>query len=314
MDEQTIDIVFDGPPGREGMRFIKVENHKGESINVGKWVDRPDGDFCALRLKLATGYQLWTPANPPPDGDGEDVFWAKLHPKEPWSLYQRQVLNNLFGGKTWLELAGPIQRPGEARDEQGLADDDDMDCLSALENRVADNEAAIADLRGEIAEAKLRMDGIEEHERKADEARSELRERFVTLEQPAPTKAKPGAALLLPGTVHKAVEAIVDAWKCPSSGVNSEEVRCRAYDLVSIVRQTDSKDMETFYIRCDEGGLKPKIFYREGAVGGERPIHMTAEPGMTHRCVGRVVEALSRAAYIRDAVRRPMRDHGHGGA
>lgn len=32
-----IRIVFDGPPGPEGGRFVEVENEHGKSISVGTW-------------------------------------------------------------------------------------------------------------------------------------------------------------------------------------------------------------------------------------------------------------------------------------
>jgi hypothetical protein len=58
-----VDIVFDGPPGPDAGRFVEVENQQGQSIRVGKWVQRPDG-YWALRLDvcddgphyLATGW------------------------------------------------------------------------------------------------------------------------------------------------------------------------------------------------------------------------------------------------------------------
>lgn len=37
------DIVFDGPPGPECGRFVEVENERGESFGLGKWVERDDG-------------------------------------------------------------------------------------------------------------------------------------------------------------------------------------------------------------------------------------------------------------------------------
>lgn len=49
--KDTIDIVFDGPPGPEAGRFVEVENSKGESISVGKWIERDDG-FWALRITI----------------------------------------------------------------------------------------------------------------------------------------------------------------------------------------------------------------------------------------------------------------------
>ncbi len=49
---KSVDIVFDGPPGPEGPRFIEVENMEGKSIRVGGWVERDDGHW-ALRLTVA---------------------------------------------------------------------------------------------------------------------------------------------------------------------------------------------------------------------------------------------------------------------
>jgi len=43
------DIVFDGPPGPVSGRFVEVEDESGASINVGEWVERPDG-FWVLRI------------------------------------------------------------------------------------------------------------------------------------------------------------------------------------------------------------------------------------------------------------------------
>lgn len=44
-----IDIVFDGPPSHESGRFVEVENAAGASINVGEWLQRPDG-YWVLRI------------------------------------------------------------------------------------------------------------------------------------------------------------------------------------------------------------------------------------------------------------------------
>lgn len=48
-----IDIVFDGPPSHESGRFVEVEDDTGASVNVGEWVQRPNG-YWALRLTAAT--------------------------------------------------------------------------------------------------------------------------------------------------------------------------------------------------------------------------------------------------------------------
>jgi hypothetical protein len=45
-----IDIVFDGPPGPEGPRFVEVEDEQGRSIKIGEWVQRDDG-YWVLRIK-----------------------------------------------------------------------------------------------------------------------------------------------------------------------------------------------------------------------------------------------------------------------
>ena len=50
---RQIDVVFDGPPGPNPGRFVEVEDEAGRSIDVGKWVERPDG-YWALRIPIAT--------------------------------------------------------------------------------------------------------------------------------------------------------------------------------------------------------------------------------------------------------------------
>lgn len=47
---EYLDIVFDGPPGPDGGRFVEVEDDTGKSVNWGEWVKRDDG-YWALRLK-----------------------------------------------------------------------------------------------------------------------------------------------------------------------------------------------------------------------------------------------------------------------
>ena len=44
-----IDIVFDGPGGPEGGRFVEVEDASGCSISIGEWINRSDG-YWVLRL------------------------------------------------------------------------------------------------------------------------------------------------------------------------------------------------------------------------------------------------------------------------
>lgn len=49
---ETIDVVFDGPPGHESGRFIEVENIDGASVGIGEWIDRGNG-MWALRIEVA---------------------------------------------------------------------------------------------------------------------------------------------------------------------------------------------------------------------------------------------------------------------
>lgn len=44
----VVDVVFEGPPGPEGPRFVEVEIG-GTSISIGEWIERPDGRW-ALRI------------------------------------------------------------------------------------------------------------------------------------------------------------------------------------------------------------------------------------------------------------------------
>jgi hypothetical protein len=46
---QYIDIVFDGPPGPDPACLVEVEDADGRSIEIGEWIERPDGTW-ALRI------------------------------------------------------------------------------------------------------------------------------------------------------------------------------------------------------------------------------------------------------------------------
>lgn len=48
---RTVDLVFDKGPGPELAGFIEAETVEGTSVNVGDWIERPDGTW-ALRLEL----------------------------------------------------------------------------------------------------------------------------------------------------------------------------------------------------------------------------------------------------------------------
>ena len=45
---EKIRIVFDGPPGPVGGRFIEVENEYAQSISIGEWVE--EGDLWYLEF------------------------------------------------------------------------------------------------------------------------------------------------------------------------------------------------------------------------------------------------------------------------
>lgn len=47
--DKPINIVFDGPPGPEGPRFIEVETDDGNSIRIGEWIETNAGCW-ALRI------------------------------------------------------------------------------------------------------------------------------------------------------------------------------------------------------------------------------------------------------------------------
>ena len=49
-ETQTIDIIFDGPPGAESGRFIEVEDHAG-GLRIGEWIERDEGSW-ALRMPI----------------------------------------------------------------------------------------------------------------------------------------------------------------------------------------------------------------------------------------------------------------------
>jgi hypothetical protein len=62
-----IDIVFDNPPGPECGRFVEVEDASGRSINLGEWVERPDG-YWVLRItpEAFTAAVIRASGAPPP--------------------------------------------------------------------------------------------------------------------------------------------------------------------------------------------------------------------------------------------------------
>jgi hypothetical protein len=62
-----IHIVFDGPPGPDGPRFIEAEDSEGRSITVGQWREYGTSGHWALTI----------PAPPPSDALHRiaDLLW-----------------------------------------------------------------------------------------------------------------------------------------------------------------------------------------------------------------------------------------------
>jgi len=53
MNENFVDIVFDGPPGPMSGRFIEEEDANRCSNKFGEWVRRDDG-YWVLRIDAST--------------------------------------------------------------------------------------------------------------------------------------------------------------------------------------------------------------------------------------------------------------------
>jgi len=48
LKQVPINIIFDGPPGKDSPRFVEVELDNGESIKIGEWIQQ--GNYWALRI------------------------------------------------------------------------------------------------------------------------------------------------------------------------------------------------------------------------------------------------------------------------
>lgn len=66
----AINIVFDGPPGPEGPRFIEVETDDGRSIRVGEWQRRQDGNW-GLRIAALPLQTAGVPQDPDVDPEND---------------------------------------------------------------------------------------------------------------------------------------------------------------------------------------------------------------------------------------------------
>jgi len=100
--------------------------------------------MCQAHRHLAqppADYQRWTKENPPPESMKGERFWA--YRGDGWQNFTYEWESDVPDG--WLELAGPIPRPGEKSVEPPLIA---LGCDQvALGKRIDANEKAIGDLR-----------------------------------------------------------------------------------------------------------------------------------------------------------------------
>lgn len=107
----SIDIIFDGPPGHEGGRFIEVEDDRGYSINVGEWIEEPGGRRWALRLPDHRELEAeLKAANANIQALNEDLAKYKALLKERDELLEgeRAKLNHERAELAKLQLAAPV--------------------------------------------------------------------------------------------------------------------------------------------------------------------------------------------------------------
>lgn len=56
---KEINVIFDGPPGDRGGRFVDIEDENGKSIRVGKWLPVDQSAlFWKLRITPLDFYTL----------------------------------------------------------------------------------------------------------------------------------------------------------------------------------------------------------------------------------------------------------------
>ena len=76
MQNNFIDVLFDGPPGPIAGRFVEVENAEGKSIAAGEWLARGDG-LWALRIGVNADPKLIATAT--------ELVGALIHIQEYWN-------------------------------------------------------------------------------------------------------------------------------------------------------------------------------------------------------------------------------------
>ena len=110
-----INIVFDGPPGPEGPRFIEVETDDGRSIGVGEWQERRDGCW---RLRIVALPLVTTRAEPvdcvDPENDLLERILKECRNTELSAVHAAGVLHAaaLLMGSQTFNLAN-IEQEGE---------------------------------------------------------------------------------------------------------------------------------------------------------------------------------------------------------
>lgn len=111
---EAFQVVFDGPPGPEGGRFVEVEDAKGRSVNVGEWVERGDGTW-ALNITIAP--QSAAPVPPPNVAfrfaivNGKRVEFDDLKVGDEFRLFGLQAVE-VSGGLRRVTRA-PVPRDGD---------------------------------------------------------------------------------------------------------------------------------------------------------------------------------------------------------
>lgn len=91
---KAINIVFDGPPGSKSGRFVEVETDNGESIGIGKWIERDDG-FWVLRIQ-----GRFLPDYPPEYIDG--ILLEAGHNPETVARDTLNLIDKIIKKKGWI--------------------------------------------------------------------------------------------------------------------------------------------------------------------------------------------------------------------
>lgn len=205
MNEEYVDIVFDGPPSHESGRFVEVENAAGASINFGDWVKRPDG-FWVLRISLHPDVEIarfkdaLAKAEAERDEAARDLkYWHDTALDMEAAFYEGRKL--AFGGDPEPEhVEGDIvqaqRRRGwrsgyaEIERDEAVKRERETDADNAALRACVDKALKLEDLAVAIEQAEYQDHIRSAHKlsNRADELRGEIRVTLVT--------AHPGAALL----------------------------------------------------------------------------------------------------------------------